>query len=63
MISDDALREFKQIWKDEFDTEIPDDVAVAEAVNLLTMFDTVYRPLRQADVDEYEKSRCVFLEK
>ena len=54
MISDAALSDFKKIWLDEFGTEIPDEVAVEEAINLLTMFNTVYRPLKESDVDEYE---------
>ena len=54
MISDAALREFKEVWLAEFGFEIPDEVAVEEAINLLTMFNTVYRPLKESDVDEYE---------
>ena len=54
MISDAALSDFKKIWADEFGTEIPDEVAVEEAINLLTMFNTVYRPLKESDVADYE---------
>ena len=57
MISETALRHFKQIWVDEFGTEIPDELAVEEAINLLTMFNTVYRPLKESDVDEYENEK------
>lgn len=57
MISDVALNDFKKIWVDEFGTEIPDEVAVEEAVNLLTMFNVVYRPLKESDIDEYENGK------
>jgi hypothetical protein len=54
MISDEALLEFKQIWVDEFREEISDEVAMEEAINLLTMFDAIYRPIKQEWVTEYE---------
>ena len=54
MLSEIALQEFKEIWRKEFGTDIPDDVAVEEAINLLTMFDAVYRPIKQEWSDEYE---------
>lgn len=54
MISEAALREFKEIWLAQFGIVIPDDVAVEEATNLLTMFDTIYRPIKQEWIDEYE---------
>ena len=54
MISDTALREFKQIWLAEFGEDVSDEIAVGEAVNLLTMLDVVYRPIKQSDIDNYE---------
>lgn len=57
MISVAALDEFKAIWRSEFEEDITDEVAVDEAVNLLTMFDKVYRPIKQEDVDEYENEK------
>jgi hypothetical protein len=53
MISDEALLEFKQIWVDEFGEKISDEVAMEEAINLLTMFDAVHRPIKQEWVTEY----------
>ena len=59
MLSQKALDEFKRIWREERGTEIPHELAVAEAMNLLTLFNTIYRPLRKEWVDEnkYEKDR------
>ena len=54
MISDAALREFKEVWLHDYGFEIPDEVAIEEAVALLTMMDKVYRPLKQEEVDTYE---------
>jgi len=54
VISEAALQEFKEIWLAQFGAVIPDDVAVEEATNLLTMFDAIYRPLKQEWIDEYE---------
>jgi hypothetical protein len=57
MISEAALRAFKAIWHDQFGEDLPDDIAMEEAVNLLTMFDAIYKPLKQSDVDKYH-SKC-----
>ena len=56
MISDVALSDFKKIWLDEFGTEIPNEVAIEEAINLLTMFDAIYRPIKQEWVEENENA-------
>lgn len=63
MISDAALREFKEVWLAEFGFPLPDDVAVEEAVALLTMMDKVYRPLKQEEVDAYENEYGTYLSK
>ena len=57
MISQEALDEFKAIWKKEFGHDIPDDIALDEATALLTEFNTVYRPIKKEWLDEYEKER------
>lgn len=57
MLSKQALDEFKAIWKAEFGEDIPDDIATEEAINLLTMFNAIYRPIKKEWVDEYEKKQ------
>ena len=57
MISTEALIAFKKIWAEEFGQDISDDVAIEEAVNLLTMFDAIYRPIKQEWLDEYENEK------
>lgn len=47
MISDDALKKFKDIWREEFNEEIPDDEAVRLGTALLTAFDNIYRPIKK----------------
>lgn len=59
MISEHALQEFKHIWQSEFGEEISDEIAIEEAVNLLTLFDAVYRPIKQEWIDEYENAQTV----
>lgn len=53
MISDKALQEFKEIWKEEIGEEIPDEAAIEEAVNLLTVMNAVYRPIKKAWLKEF----------
>lgn len=51
MLSTQALQEFKEIWKHEFGEDISDDFAVAQAINLLTLIDVIYKPVK---TNEYE---------
>lgn len=55
MISDKALKEFKEIWKEEYGQEISDERAVELGLNLLTLFDKIYRPLKKEWVKEFEE--------
>ena len=54
MISKQALEEFKEVWRKEFGTEISNEFAMEQAVNLLTMFNAIYRPVKKEWMDEYE---------
>ncbi len=54
MISQWALKEFKTIWKEEYGNDIPDDFALEMAVNLLTLMNTIYRPIKEEWLDECE---------
>lgn len=53
MISEQALEEFKRIWKEEYGEEIPDGFALEHAVNLLTFFDAIYRRIKKKWEDEF----------
>jgi hypothetical protein len=54
MVSPEALKEFKRIWKAEYGTEITDAEALPKAVALLTLFDVIYRPITKAQADKYD---------
>lgn len=47
MLSAEALKAFKAIYKREKGIELTDEEAVKEAINLLTLFDAIYRPIRK----------------
>ena len=47
MISEKALKEFKEIWKVEFGEEISDELALENAIALLTLTDISYRPVKK----------------
>ena len=47
MLSKQALEEFKDIWKKKYGQEISDDFAMQQALNLLTLFGAVYRPIKK----------------
>lgn len=54
MLSPQALQEFKEIWKQEYGEDISDDFAVEQAINLLTLIDAIYQPVKHY---EYERVR------
>lgn len=55
MISDKALREFKKIYKEQFGEYLDDEKAIPLAMHLLTMMNTVYRPIKKSGDDEYRQ--------
>lgn len=46
-LSDQAIQEFKAIWKDEFHEELSDAEAEEHALRLLSLFSLLTRPLPQ----------------
>jgi hypothetical protein len=52
MLSKKELEDFKTIWRKEFGTEISDQEATDQAINLLTLFNAVYKPIKSEWVDE-----------
>lgn len=57
MISDQALQEFKMIWKDETGQDMTDKEALDAAVALLHLFDMIYRPIPKSWSDEYDNHK------
>lgn len=53
MLSEAALRDFKQIWLEEFGEEISDERAAELGINLLTLFDHIYRPVKKSWLEEF----------
>jgi hypothetical protein len=56
MLSKHALEEYKEIHRQETGTVLPDDVLADEAINLLTLFSFVYRPIKKAWLQEYGRN-------
>jgi hypothetical protein len=47
MLSQAALDAFKAICREEYGVELSDDVATAQAINLLTFYNAIYRPVKK----------------
>ncbi len=54
MISQKALEQFKAIWKDEFNSNISDELAMEKATSLLVLFDATYRPIKKEWLNKNE---------
>lgn len=55
MLSKKAADEFKVIWREQFGEDISDEKATEEGINLLTMFNAIYRPIKKEWLKEYEE--------
>lgn len=55
MLSKKALEEFKAIWREQFGEDISDQKATEEGINLLTLMNAIYRPIKKEWVDELDK--------
>ena len=60
MLTKHALEEYKQIHREETGTVLPDEVLANEAINLLTLFNFVYRPIKKAWLEEYGRNNTRF---
>lgn len=56
MLSQKALQEFKQIWKEEYQEEISDEFAIEKGSDLLVLFDNIYRPVKKDWLEESDNS-------
>lgn len=54
MLSQKALEEFKKIWREGRGEDISDKKAAEEAINLLTLMDAVYKPIKKEWLKEFE---------
>lgn len=45
MISEKALKEFKEIYKEEFGEDISDEEAIDLGTRLINLFKVIYRPI------------------
>lgn len=55
MVSDKALKEFQQIYKQTYGVELDDSTAMELAVNWLNMMSHVYRPIKKEWNDQYDQ--------
>ncbi len=55
MLSDKAIEEFKQLYKEQYGEELTDSVAAEAANRLLRLVDIVYRPIPKDWEEKYEQ--------
>lgn len=56
MISKQALEEYKEIWRQEnLGQDIDDKTAMDQAVALLTLMNTVYKPVKKEWLEKYKE--------
>jgi hypothetical protein len=55
MLSKKAIKEFQQIWLEEFGEEISDDFALEKGTKLINLFEIIYRPIPKNN-EKHEKN-------
>ena len=55
MISQEALKEYKEIYKKEFGKDISDAEALEQATRLLRLIEIIYKPMTKEEFDELAK--------
>lgn len=60
MISQEALEEFKAIYKKQFGIDLSDQDALEKATKLLTLMKLVYKPMTKEEYDMVQKRRKEF---
>jgi len=58
MLSEEAIKEFIEIYRQEFGVELDEKTATEMAINLLNFFKNIYRPIKKTWLDEYGKNYC-----
>jgi hypothetical protein len=56
MISQQALKEFKEIWKEEYGNDISDEFALEKAIDLLTFVDAIHHPVKKEWLNEHDNA-------
>ena len=51
MVSKEALKEFKELYRQEYGTELSDSEAADLAINFLTFMSAIYRPVKREWLD------------
>jgi len=55
-LNKEAIREFKAIYKKEFNEDISDDKAQELGQNLISLFKVIYRPIPEDYIKIFEKN-------
>ena len=55
MISKEALEEYKRIYKNQFGENVSDEEALDQAINLLTLVDRIYGPIKKDWIREFKE--------
>lgn len=57
MISEKALKEFKTIYKNNFNVALSDKDALESATKLLRLVEIIYKPMTKKEYEEVQKRR------
>lgn len=56
-LTKDAIKEFKEIYLEEYNEQLPDKIAMEKAMQIINQFKIIYRPI--PDLTYKEKSNLI----
>jgi hypothetical protein len=57
MLTDNDIKKFQKLYKEEFGTNISKEEATEQGLKLVTLMSNVYKPMNQEEFNEVEKHR------
>ncbi len=61
VLSDDDIRKFQEVYKEQFGKEISKEDAYEQGIKLLRLMAVVYQPMTKEELDFIQKRRNVAL--
>jgi hypothetical protein len=61
VLSDDDIRKFQEVYKEQFGKEISKEDAYEQGIKLLRLMAVVYQPMTKEDLDFIQKRRNIAL--
>lgn len=57
MVNEKQLAEFKALYKKHFNEELPEDIALEKAIQLVRLMEIIYKPMTEKQMEKVMRRR------